>query len=107
MENSYKSPHVDDRHEFAELLRRASKTMVKHLTERSDLPVDCATPPENLRRELAAMPLPGEGMAANDILEFLDSKVMPWSMPTNHARSYAWVNTSPAPISILSDAGTS
>jgi len=25
-------------------------------------------------------------------------------MPTNHARSYAWVNTSPAPISILSDA---
>jgi len=50
------------------------------------------------------MPLPGEGMAANDILDFLDSKVMPWSMPTNHARSYAWVNTSPAPISILSDA---
>jgi glutamate/tyrosine decarboxylase-like PLP-dependent enzyme len=29
---------------------------------------------------------------------------MPWSTPTNHARSYGWVNTSPAPISILSDA---
>ncbi|MCP4768234.1 MAG: aminotransferase class V-fold PLP-dependent enzyme [Gammaproteobacteria bacterium] len=104
MDKGYKSPHVDDRRDFAELLQRAGKTMVKHLTERPDLPVDCATPPEALRRELAAMSLPAEGMAANDILEFLDSKVMPWSMPTNHARSYAWVNTSPAPISILSDA---
>jgi glutamate/tyrosine decarboxylase-like PLP-dependent enzyme len=43
-------------------------------------------------------------MAAEDILSFLEDKVMPWSMPTNHARSYGWVNTSPAPISILSDA---
>lgn len=104
MDNGYKSPHVDDRRDFADLLRRTGKTMVKHLTERPNLPVDCATPPRALRRELAEMVLPAEGMAANDILEFLESKVMPWSMPTNHARSYAWVNTSPAPISILSDA---
>jgi aromatic-L-amino-acid decarboxylase len=48
--------------------------------------------------------LPADGMAAEDILEFIEDKVMPWSMPTNHARSYAWVNTSPAPISILSEA---
>ena len=86
------------------LLQRTGKAMVKHLTERPDMPVDCATPPQALRRELAEMPLLAEGMAANDILGFLESKVMPWSMPTNHARSYAWVNTSPAPISILSDA---
>ena len=85
MDNGYKSPHVDDRRDFADLLRRTGKTMVKHLTERPDLPVDCAMPPEALRRELAEMLLPAEGMAANDILEFLESKVMPWSMPTNHA----------------------
>jgi aromatic-L-amino-acid decarboxylase len=104
MDKDYKSPHVDDRRDFADLLQRASQAMVKHLTERPDMPVDCATPPEALRRELTKMPLPEEGMAANDILGFLENKVMPWSMPTNHARSYAWVNTSPAPISILSNA---
>jgi aromatic-L-amino-acid decarboxylase len=104
MSKGFRSPHVDDRREFAGLLRRTGKTMVKHLTERPTMPVDCSTPPEALRRELADMTLPVDGMAAEDILEFLEDKVMPWSMPTNHARSYGWVNTSPAPISILSDA---
>lgn len=50
------------------------------------------------------MQLPVEGLGAAAILEFVEKKVMPWSMPTNHARSYAWVNTSPAPVSILADA---
>ena len=104
MGKDFRSPHVDDRREFADLIRRTGKAMVKHLTERPTLPVDCSTPPEALRRELADMALPADGMAAEDILEFIEDKVMPWSMPTNHARSYAWVNTSPAPISILSDA---
>ena len=78
--------------------------MVEHLIERPCMPVDCSIPPEALRRELLNLKLPAGGMAADDILSFLEDKVMPWSMPTNHARSYAWVNTSPAPISILSEA---
>jgi len=78
--------------------------MVGHLIERPSKPVDCSTPPEALRCELSNLQLPAGGMTAEDILSFLEDKVMPWSMPTNHARSYAWVNTSPAPISILSDA---
>ncbi len=78
--------------------------MVEHLIERPSKSVDCSIPPEALRRELSNLQLPAGGMAAEDILSFLEDKVMPWSMPTNHARSYAWVNTSPAPISILSDA---
>ena len=104
MENRFKSPHVEDRRNFSSLLSRTSDVMVKHLIERPSMPVECSTPPEALRRELSNLPLPAEGMAADDILSFLEAKVMPWSMPTNHARSYGWVNTSPAPISILSDA---
>ena len=104
MENRFNSPHVEDRQNFSSLLCRASDVMVKHLIERPSMPVDCSIPPEALRRELSNLPLPADGMAADDILSFLEDKVMPWSMPTNHARSYGWVNTSPAPISILSDA---
>ena len=95
---------MDDRSEFAELIQRTGKAMTRHLNERPGMPVDCSMPPEALRRELADLEIPSRGMSAENILQFLEDKVMPWSMPTNHARSYAWVNTSPAPISILSDA---
>ncbi len=104
MKNRFNSPHVEDRRNFSSLLSRTSDVMVKHLIERPSMPVECSTPPEALRRELSNLPLPADGMPADDILSFLEDKVMPWSMATNHARSYGWVNTSPAPISILSDA---
>ncbi|MCP4934812.1 MAG: hypothetical protein GY927_11550, partial [bacterium] len=104
MKNRFNSPHVEDRRNFSSLLNRTSDIMAKHLTERPSMPVECSVPPEALQRELSHLPLPQDGMAADDILSFLEDKVMPWSAPTNHARSYGWVNTSPAPISILSDA---
>lgn len=103
MSSNFKSPHVDDRRNFGRLIRRTSEVMVKHLAERPNMRVDSSLPPMELRRELASLPLAEEGMTADDVLSFLEDKVMPWSMPTNHARSYGWVNTSPAPISILSD----
>jgi glutamate/tyrosine decarboxylase-like PLP-dependent enzyme len=104
MRKCFKSPHVGDRYNFSELLSRASDIMVEHLIERPSKPVDCSIPPEALRRELSNLQLPAGVMAAEDILSFLEDKIMPWSMPTNHARSYGWVNTSPAPISILCNA---
>jgi glutamate/tyrosine decarboxylase-like PLP-dependent enzyme len=104
MTNDFKSPHVDDRRDFGRLVRRVGEAMTKHLNDRPTMPVNCSEVPAEIRRELGYLPLPADGMAADDILSFLEDKVMPWSMPTNHARSYGWVNTSPAPISILSDA---
>ncbi len=104
MESRFKSPHVDDRYNFAELLGQASNAMVKHLTERPTKPVDCSVPPDSIRQKLSQLPLLMDGMPADEILSFLDENVMPWSMPTNHPRSYGWVNSSPAPIGILSDA---
>ena len=104
MRSSFKSPHLDDRRDFGRLIDRTGKVMTRHLAERPDLPVDSSLPPLQLRQELANLPLADKGMSADDILSFIEDKVMPWSMPTNHSRSYGWVNTSPAPISILSDA---
>ena len=103
MSKTFKSPHVDDRRDFAKLVERTSKAMVKHLTERPSQPVDCSNPPDHIGDELANLTLPADGMAADDILAFFEDKLMPWSMPTNHKHSYGWVNTSPAPISILGD----
>ena len=104
MNNRFKSPHVDDRANFSTLLKRTSDIMVKHLAERPSMPVENSVPPKALQDELSSLALPANGINASDILSLLEDKVMPWSMPTNHARSYGWVNTSPAPIAILSDA---
>ncbi len=103
MSDSFKSPYTEDRRNFAELVGRASAIMAKHLNERPDLPLRLV-PPVTLRQELSNLPLPHTGMAAQDILSFLEDKVMPWSMPTNHPHSVAWVNTSPAPVAIIADA---
>ncbi len=98
------SPHVEDRQNFADLLERTSVAMVKHLTERPNMPVDCSEPPEALRRELSNLPLPTDGTSADQILSFVEENIMPWAMPMTHARSYGWVNSPPAPVSILCDA---
>jgi aromatic-L-amino-acid/L-tryptophan decarboxylase len=104
MGKNYRSPHVDDRRDFSNLVRRTGEAMTKHLIERPHMPVDSAIPPVEIRRELGNLPLPSDGMSADDILTVVEDKIMPWSMPTNHPRSYAWINTSPAPISVLCEA---
>ena len=68
MESGFKSPHVDDRRNFADLLGRASNAMIKHLTERPAKPVDCSVPPEPVRRKLSNLPLHLVGMTADEIL---------------------------------------
>ena len=72
MENRFRSPHVDDRHNFSDLLERTSAAMVKHLSERANMPVDCSVPPQSIRRKLMNLPLPSDGMAAEDVDRLLD-----------------------------------
>ena len=103
MTNDFKSPHVDDRRDFGRLVRRVGEAMTKHLNDRPTMPVDYSEVPAEIRRELGYLPLPADGMGPDEILTIIEDKIMPWSMPTNQPRSYAWVNTSPAPISILSE----
>lgn len=103
MGNRFQSPHVDDRQNFSDLLERTSATMVRHLNERADMPVNDCVPPESVRKELISLPLPADGMAADDILTFVEDYIVPWAMPMTHARSYGWVNSPPAPVGILCD----
>ena len=78
--------------------------MVKHLLERTDMPVDCSVPPKPILQKLSNLPLPTNSMTAENILSFVEDNIMPWAMPMTHARSYGWVNSPPAPVAILCDA---
>jgi len=78
--------------------------LVKHLRERPNMPVDHSDTPEELQHDLMNLPMPTEGMPADEILTFVEDRIMPWVMPMTHARSYGWVNSPPAPVAILCDA---
>ena len=50
-----------------------------------------------------SLPLPEQGQTPEEILDFLRREIMPWPVAIGHRRSYAWVNSPPAPIAILAD----
>ena len=50
-----------------------------------------------------SLPLPEVGQAPEEILDFLRREIMPWPVAIGHKRSFGWVNSPPAPISILAD----
>ena len=66
-------------------------------------PVDRVVP-EDIRRRLMSLPMPEQGLAPDEMLEFLRREILPWPIAIGHRRSYGWVNSPPAPISILADA---
>jgi glutamate/tyrosine decarboxylase-like PLP-dependent enzyme len=65
-------------------------------------PVDRVVPSE-VRHRLMNLPMPMQGQKPEEILDFLRREIMPWPVAIGHRRSYAWVNSPPAPVSILAD----
>ena len=96
-------PFAQDRENFDALGTRTVEMLGKFLRELPSQPVDRVVP-EELRRRLMSQPLPEQGMAAEDLLEFLRREILPWPFAIGHKRSYGWVNSPPAPIAILADA---
>jgi glutamate/tyrosine decarboxylase-like PLP-dependent enzyme len=96
-------PFVQDREDFDELGERATAMVGEYLRNLPKQPVDRAVPAA-VRQRLMSLPLPEEGQASMEILEFLRREIMPWPVPIGHRRSFAWVNSPPAPISVLADA---
>ena len=98
-----KHPFVSDRDAFEALGERTVRMLGAYLRALPDEPVDRVVPKE-VRQRLISLPLPEQGQPPEDILEFLRRDVMPWPIATGHKRSYGWVNSPPAPISLLADA---
>ena len=95
-------PFVEDRKNFDRLGARTAAMVGAYLRELPGQPVDRVVPAET-RRRLMNLPLPQTGQAPQEILDFIQREIMPWPVAIGHKRSYAWVNSPPAPISILAD----
>jgi glutamate/tyrosine decarboxylase-like PLP-dependent enzyme len=96
-------PFVRDREAFDALGIETVKMLGAYLRALPNEPVDRIVP-EEVRRKLVSLPLPEQGQSPAEILEFLRREIMPWPIATGHKRSYGWVNSPPAPISVLADA---
>ncbi len=103
MSGSAVHPFAKDRLDFDQLGARTIAMLGEYLRALPGQPVDRVVP-EEIRRRLMSLPLPEEGQAPEDILEFLRREVLPWPVAIGHRRSYGWVNSPPAPIAILADA---
>ena len=95
-------PFAEDRKDFDRLGARTAAMIGEYLRNLPAQPVDRVVPPE-VRRRLMSQPLPEKGRTPEEILDFLKDEVMPWPVAIGHKRSYAWVNSPPAPISLLAD----
>jgi glutamate/tyrosine decarboxylase-like PLP-dependent enzyme len=96
-------PFAKDRENFDALGTRTVEMLGEFLRALPSQPVDRVVP-EDVRRRLMTQPLPEQGLAAEDMLEFLRREILPWPVAIGHKRSYGWVNSPPAPIAILADA---
>jgi len=102
MTQSSMHPFAEDRKDFDRLGARTAAMIGEYLRNLPAQPVDRVVPPE-VRRRLMSQPLPEKGRTPEEILDFLKDEVMPWPVAIGHKRSYAWVNSPPAPISLLAD----
>ncbi len=99
-------PFIEDRADFDHLGAQVIGMLGEYLRSLPTQPVDRVVPGD-VRHRLMSLPLPEDGQAPDEILNFLGGEIMPWPVPVGHKRSYGWVNSPPAPISILADAVSS
>lgn len=59
--------------------------------------------PDELRAQLLQQPLPQSGSAPAELLEFVEQYVLPYPLGNINPRFFAWINSPPAPISILGE----
>jgi glutamate/tyrosine decarboxylase-like PLP-dependent enzyme len=97
------SPLALPRAEFERLGRRVVELVAEQLDGIRERPVHRPLPLD-LRRRLLRLALPEDGIAPDRILDFLAAEVVPWPMGSAHPRFFAWVNSPPAPIGVLTDA---
>lgn len=103
MAGNSEHPFSRDRDAFDALGSETVRMLGAYLRALPGEPVDRAVP-KDVRQRLVALPLPEHGQSPQEILDFLRREIMPWPIATGHKRSYGWVNSPPAPISLLADA---
>jgi len=59
--------------------------------------------PAELREQLLNMPLPQHGRDPSELLEFVKENILPYPMGNSSPRFFAWVNSPPAPLSVIGE----
>ena len=91
-----------DRADFARLGKRTVDSLAKYMLNLPDETVDRIVP-DDTREFLSNLPIPEQGMSADDIVSFMEDHIMPWPQATGHQRSYGWINSPPMPISVIAE----
>ena len=91
-----------DRAAFSDLNERVGKMLGGYLDGLFDAAV-APMMPDDTRERLRSLPLPEYGMSADEILQFIESYILPWPQSPGHPRSYGWINSPPAPIAVLAE----
>ncbi len=89
--------------EFERLGRRVVALIADHLDALRDRPVR-PEPSAEVLDEVLAQGLPEAGAAPEEILGYIESRVLPYPTGNGHPRFFAWVVSPPSPVAVLSDA---
>lgn len=82
-----------------DLLEAAARAAAGQLREAGREPVWRPTP-QPLREALAGQRLPETGLAADELLEYVSTRVAPYPMGNGHPGFFGWVNAAPHPAGI-------
>ncbi len=95
-------PFVRDRDAYGDTGHKVVNMIEAYFADVRDGTLDRPVP-QAQRDKLMNLPIPEEGLEAEDILSFLQTDIMPWPLATASPRSYAWINTGPSPIGVAVD----
>jgi aromatic-L-amino-acid/L-tryptophan decarboxylase len=88
--------------EFRRLGHRAVELAAAHLEQLPTKPV-YQRMQEAEREQIANAALGGAPLAADELLDFISTQVLPHPMGNGHARFFGWVNSPPDPMGVLVD----
>jgi glutamate/tyrosine decarboxylase-like PLP-dependent enzyme len=88
--------------QFRALGYRAVDMLAEQLAAMPDAP-SRRTLPEVLRRQILEQPLPESGQSPAELLEVVAANILPYPMGNGSPRFFAWVNSPPAPLTVLAE----
>jgi glutamate/tyrosine decarboxylase-like PLP-dependent enzyme len=96
------APPAMERAEFEHLGRRVVAMIAAHLDGLGDGPVHPALPAAELR-EVLDQTFPEQGVEPEAIVDFIESRVLPYPLGNNHPRFFARIVGAGAPIGVLAE----
>ena len=102
MSDRFAYPQALQPEAFRRLGEMALEIAARHLETVAERPIQ-PVPPEEVKERLLNQPLPEEGRSPEDILDFFERQVMPYSRGNGHPGFMGWVISPPAHMAVLTE----